>query len=101
MNEQVVKEFRNLKCPSCGSNAFYRYGRSRTGKKRFLCLMCGMQFTSGFSAPKTSTRPKCPACDRTMNVYMRKEEFTRYRCSGYPGCRTFYKQMKTQDKEVK
>ncbi len=90
MKEQVMKEFSDLRCPSCGSSAFYGYGRSRTGKKRFLCLMCGMQFTRGLSAPKQDTRPRCPLCNSTMNVYMREERFTRYRCSGYPECRSFH-----------
>ena len=93
MNDQAIKEHKDLKCP-CGSNAFYRYGRSRTGKKRFLCLICGMQFTNGLSASEGDDRPKCPECGRRMNIYMRREGFTRYRCSAYPECRTFLKVAK-------
>ena len=91
MRELVLAENSETRCPGCGSNAFYRYGRSRTGKRRFLCLMCGMQFTRTAVKPAPCDRPACPACGMKMNVYMKKDGFTRFRCSGYPVCKTFKK----------
>lgn len=79
-------------CPRCGAEAIYRYGRTKSGHKRYLCQVCRRQFT--LNAPvwlNAAERPVCPACGRPMHVYMRERELTRFRCSGYPNCRTFLK----------
>ncbi|MBI5607111.1 MAG: IS1 family transposase [Deltaproteobacteria bacterium] len=34
-------------CPDCRADALYRYGRIWTGKQRYICLLCGRQFTPG------------------------------------------------------
>jgi transposase-like protein len=81
----------DISCPSCGSSAYYRYGRAWTGKRRFLCLICNRQFTLGSTRGRRDDRPRCPACGRGMHVYKREVELIRYRCSGYPRCRTFNK----------
>lgn len=78
-------------CPSCGETALYRYGKGPSGKQRFRCLVCGRQFTDGAQRPTLAHRPRCPVCDRTMHVYRRDDEGVRFRCAGYPGCRTFRK----------
>jgi hypothetical protein len=32
------------KCPNCGSDAYYRYGRTKNNKLRRLCLVCDRQY---------------------------------------------------------
>lgn len=91
MREPVITEKTSVECPFCDSFALYRYGRASSGKKRFLCLMCGKQFTIGSSRLRLKDKPACPACGKTMNIYKRGTGFIRFRCSGYPGCRTFKK----------
>jgi transposase-like protein len=81
----------DVKCPSCNSTACYKYGKAWTGKKRFLCLICGRQFTFGSKKIETKVKPRCPACGRLMHVYKRETGSVRLRCSAYPICRTFKK----------
>lgn len=80
-----------VKCTSCGSEAIYRYGKAWTGKQRFLCLICGKQFTLGGERARVSGRPYCPSCGQPMHLYKRENEAVRFRCSKYPECKTFKK----------
>ncbi|MBN1106159.1 MAG: Insertion element protein [Deltaproteobacteria bacterium] len=80
-----------LKCPRCGSDALYKYGRSHSGKGRFLCLSCNRQFVGSPSRKPPKERPICPKCGEKMHVFMRHPDATRFRCSQYPYCRTFIK----------
>ncbi|MBF0517704.1 MAG: Insertion element protein [Nitrospirae bacterium] len=80
-----------LKCPVCGVDASYKYGRTSTGKRRRLCLVCGRQFSIGGSLGKLADRPCCPVCGRPMHLYMKTAAAMRFRCSSYPSCRTFLK----------
>ena len=79
-------------CPRCRSDAIYRYGKTATGKKRYLCQVCRRQFSlkrsDRLGVPE---RPACPACGKPMHVYMRHGGTIRFRCSDYPSCRTFLK----------
>lgn len=86
-------------CPVCGSTAVYKYGRACTGKQRYLCLRCNRQFTGLGERPASydESRPKCPACKKPMHRYMKDDNNIRYRCSSYPGCRTFYKMKNTKE----
>ncbi|MBI3803151.1 MAG: IS1 family transposase [Nitrospirae bacterium] len=56
------------KCPSCKSTAYYKYGKAWTGRKRFLCLLCGRQFTFGSKRTEIKAKPSCPACGRPMHL---------------------------------
>ncbi|MHB8481533.1 MAG: transposase [Nitrospiria bacterium] len=87
-----MKNSTEIKCSSCGAGALYRYGKTKTGKQRFLCLMCHKQFSSGHKPIEVKMRPVCPVCGEPMHLYMRESNAQRYRCSGYPGCRTFKKE---------
>ena len=87
----AVKNEAELKCPSCHSEALYRYGKTKIGKQRFLCLTCGRQFVHGAQRRATTNKPFCPVCGEAMNVYMREEQLIRFRCSHYPHCRTYAK----------
>ncbi|MBF0553033.1 MAG: Insertion element protein [Nitrospirae bacterium] len=80
-----------VKCPVCGLDASYKYGKTKSGKLRRLCLGCGRQFSIGAVPDKLKDRPKCPICGRSMHLYMKREEIVRFRCSAYPSCRTFLK----------
>jgi transposase-like protein len=79
-------------CPRCRSDAIYRYGKTVNGKKRFLCQVCRRQFSLRRAERfGDGERPTCPACGKPMHVYMRRGSTIRFRCSDYPGCRTFLK----------
>lgn len=77
-------------CPVCHSNAVYKYGKNKTGKQRYICLICNKQFMPGVTKSILSN-PKCPSCGKQMHVYKNESGFLRYRCSDYPHCRTFLK----------
>ena len=80
-------------CPRCHSEAIYRYGKTASGRKRYLCQVCHRQFS--LKPPgrlEAEERPACPACGKPMHVYMHKADCIRFRCADYPRCRTFIKQ---------
>ena len=79
------------KCPNCGSDAYYRYGRTKNNKRRRLCLVCDRQYVVENSWKEDPKRPNCPVCQEPMNVYQRQETLTRYRCRNYTECRGFVK----------
>jgi transposase-like protein len=89
-NSGLVHHAYTIHCPLCESVRINRYGRSKQGKQRFRCVACGRQFVA---APDRSTanNPRCPNCRSTMHVYRREGKVIRYRCSGYPSCRTYFK----------
>lgn len=87
MPKETIK---NVQCPACDSNAVYRDGRSRTGKQRYLCLLCGMQFVNNHRT-RIKKRPLCAACGSSMHLYRHEPMFLRFRCSRYPDCRTYMK----------
>ncbi len=80
----------NVQCPACGSTNLYRDGRARTGKPRYLCLLCGKQFTDSHRR-NVKNRPVCPACGSIMHLYKAEQTTLRYRCSRYPDCRMYTK----------
>jgi transposase-like protein len=86
-------------CPSCDASAVYKYGKVRTGKQRYLCLICGMQFTPGRKRPVLKGKPVCPECGRPMNVFKLEGEILRFRCSAYPECKTFRKYRLTEERD--
>jgi transposase-like protein len=79
----------SIQCPICSSRALYRYGHTRNGKRRFLCLSCGRQFAPEATRHALSGRPPCPRCGRTMHLYKRKQHQMVFRCSNYPDCKTY------------
>ena len=79
-----------IQCPACGSKAVYRDGKAHTGKQRYLCLMCGLQFTSSHHT-QIQTRPLCSTCGNRMHLYKEEETILRFRCSQYPTCKTYAK----------
>jgi transposase-like protein len=85
-----------VSCPRCASTAVYRDGRVRTGKQRYLCLLCGMQFTSS-GRTRVQQRPSCPVCGSCMHLYKNEQTAIRFRCSQYPICNTYKKVLKTKD----
>jgi transposase-like protein len=78
------------KCPRCGSDVFYAYGRSKNGKQRYLCLVCNRQFVEG-SVEVYRDRPLCPRCNGKMSIYKQEKDAVRFRCSSYPVCREYVK----------
>lgn len=44
-------------CPNCGAEAYYRYGKILSGKQRYICLVCGHQYTEGSARIRSSFRP--------------------------------------------
>ncbi|MEA1992369.1 MAG: topoisomerase DNA-binding C4 zinc finger domain-containing protein [Thermodesulfobacteriota bacterium] len=86
-----------VKCPRCGSEAIYRYGRTHNGKRRFICVLCRRQFSVGAKRYKVKDRPDCPQCGRPMHIYKREKGCIRFRCSAYPQCRTYKKIVVEQE----
>ena len=79
-------------CPRCGSDAWYHFGKTATGKQRYICQVCARQFIVDYSFKSIiKNRPPCPECGEFMHVYMRDGNFIRLRCSRYPNCRCFLK----------
>ena len=80
-----------IRCPRCGASAFNRYGKSPSGRQRYICLLCQRQFVQDSGPLNETARPRCPECGRPMHVYRRERGLVRYRCSGYPLCKRFVK----------
>ncbi len=83
-----------ISCPRCGSEAFNRYGRTKNGKQRFICLVCDRQFINGETNRSIGPRPNCSVCGKPMHVYMRAKDIIRFRCAAYPECRTYATESK-------
>ena len=81
----------SAKCPSCMSEAIYQYGKAHNGKKRYICQVCNRQFILDTHKLEINKRPVCNSCGAFMHVYMRNRNIIRFRCSGYPECKTYYK----------
>ncbi len=86
-----TEEDKYLNCPICGSDALYKYGRTKTGKQRYQCLICNKQFSFGAKKIVVKGKPICPKCGRHMNLYKLEKNFLRFRCSEYPECKFFKK----------
>jgi ssDNA-binding Zn-finger/Zn-ribbon topoisomerase 1 len=80
-----------IQCPSCHSDAVYRYGTISTGKQRFICLICERQFVPEAKNTQFIDKPRCPNCSKIMHSYMKGVEYMRFRCSDYPQCKTYLK----------
>lgn len=91
MTETAMAHEAQIKCPDCNSEAIYKNGRAWTGKQRYLCLMCGRQFTHHTNRSEVKGKPACQTCGKIMNLYKIEGSIIRFRCSGYPECRTFKK----------
>ena len=91
--QQTESKASAVQCPLCDSEAVYKYGKSKTGKQRFLCLMCGRQFTFGTRRHEAQGKPDCPACGKPMHIYKMDGGIIRFRCADYPRCRTFRKYL--------
>lgn len=94
----AIVEVSEAICPSCDSDAIYRYGKIKTGIQRFMCIMCGTQFTPGAKKSPVKGKPVCPKCGSPMNVYKLEGNIIRFRCSGYPECKTFRKFTMREEK---
>jgi ssDNA-binding Zn-finger/Zn-ribbon topoisomerase 1 len=42
-------------------------------------------------------RPLCPECGRPMYVYKKENDALRFRCSGYPVCKSYKKLEKKKE----
>ena len=90
MQENGKKTAGRTMCPSCNSRAVYRYGKL-SDKQRYICMICNRQFIEGHERNYPQERPFCGICGKKMYVYRRGVNYTRYRCSGYPVCKSFLK----------
>jgi len=93
-----IAEDDEIKCPACDCDAVYKYGRAWTGKQRFLCMMCGMQFTDDAKKATVKGKPLCPQCGKAMNLYKIEGDIVRFRCSVYPDCKTYKKYRMKEEK---
>jgi ssDNA-binding Zn-finger/Zn-ribbon topoisomerase 1 len=84
LNSAGGKADERITCPKCGSDAYYKYGKTQAGKARYLCLSCNRQFVACPVRKVNEKRPPCPVCGKPMHVYMRAEDHIRFRCKDYP-----------------
>ena len=77
------------RCPRCNCEVTYRYGKTKAGRPRLICLQCNRQFTIGKRTVQITERPACPKCGRKMHLYRRQVSALRFRCSAYPACRGY------------
>lgn len=91
MSHEETQNGAHLRCPACRSDALYRYGRSKQGKQRRLCLTCGRQFVDETWREEIAERPNCPVCGSPMYIYRRDSTVIRFRCSRYPLCTQYLK----------
>lgn len=86
----VLIKTEKILCPRCNSDAVYKYGRAKTGKQRYLCIMCNKQFTLG-NRKEEHEELICELCGNKMYVYMRDDnkKIIRFRCSDYPKCKNY------------
>jgi transposase-like protein len=94
----AIADVTEICCPSCHGEAIYRYGRIQTGAQRFLCLICDYQFTLDAKKSPVKGKPTCPECGKSMNVYKLEGLIIRFRCSGYPVCKSFRKYSMKEEK---
>lgn len=80
-----------VKCPKCNAEAVYRYGKTKTGKQRFQCIICGKQFSYGSKKQEVQGKPICPECGKPMHLYKIEGDIIRFRCSDYPVCKRYKK----------
>ncbi len=92
MKTSAAEKLSEIRCPSCDSDAVYKYGKAWTGRQRYLCLMCARQFTFGEKI-EIQHKPHCPVCGKRMHLYRKEDNILRFRCSVYPKCRTFSKSI--------
>lgn len=88
-----------IRCPGCDSEAIYRYGKIKTGKQRFLCLICNRQFIINPKKQKVAGKPLCPECGKSMYLYKIEDKIIKFRCSDYPACKTFKKFIIKEEKD--
>ena len=91
MNKRFAGLRSNPFCPECRSDALYRYGKDHVGRQRVMCIVCGRQFVPGHTRLLVNNRPVCPQCGENMHLYRREDSGLRFRCSAYPGCRSYIK----------
>ncbi|MCX7988297.1 MAG: hypothetical protein N2647_02515 [Thermodesulfovibrio sp.] len=85
-----VEISKDIFCPHCGTDAIYKYGKTNTGKQRYMCLICKKQFTEN-SIEKIKSEVICELCGNKMYLYMKDENkgLIRFRCSQYPKCKNY------------
>ncbi|HCC68866.1 MAG TPA: Insertion element protein [Nitrospiraceae bacterium] len=88
-----------IRCPSCDSEAVYKYGKAWTGKQRFLCMMCRKQFTQDSKKVTVKGKPVCPECGKPMHLYKIEGDIIRFRCSWYPECKAYKKFRIKEEKD--
>jgi transposase-like protein len=91
MISKCTADIIEVQCPSCDSEAYYRYGKTRSEKQRFLCMICGRQFSNDAKKHEIKGKPSCPVCGNPMYLYKINDDIIRFRCSKYPKCKAFRK----------
>jgi transposase-like protein len=99
MKTALMESGLEIKCPDCNLDVSYKYGRTPSGKQRYLCLNCGRQFTPDAKKHTINGKPLCSECGRIMHLYKIDGEVVRFRCSGYPECKTFKKYILKEEEE--
>jgi len=80
---------RDDRCSVCGSTALNKNGKTVCGKQRHICLICGRQFADHSSKIMLKDKVTCESCGMPMHIYKSDCRYIRFRCSGYPECRTY------------
>jgi len=73
-------------CPNCQAPRAYleSFGHDPQGWQKLRCRVCRYQFAPERS-PRPQLRPRCPFCERALEIYKHRTDFDVYRCSN-PDC---------------
>lgn len=80
-------------CPVCKGTTLYRFGYNRLRKQKYQCLLCGRQFVPEPARLRYPDKPFCPVCGSIMYLYKKDSGVTRFRCSAYPRCKSYRKEV--------
>ena len=74
-----------IKCPRCNKTYLHKFGKDqKTGKQKYQCQHCKRQFKIGDKGNgkviKYPWLPKCPKCNKRMEIYKWRKHFKRLRC---------------------
>lgn len=82
----MIKSYQ-ICCSKCNNNHnFYRYGKDKYGKQKYICRVRGYQFAPDSQVEKPERPymrpyPTCSVCGKAMFLYHGNKYYSNYKCS--------------------